>query len=286
MDRKFSIGEVSKLHNISIQTLRHYDKIGLLKPAYINEKSNYRYYSIDNFIMLEFIKQCKVMGLALDEIKGLINNYTSINSILDTISKQKELISMRIRELENVKLNIEALEKNVRNAVDEGTGQPFIKHCPKRSYIKFNNVKRFTEEFEIKFTEKVREIEEKYGLIYKELAFAIIYDDYKRNNHLDYNHWMLCFYDNIMNDAEKSGSLPEGKYLTINFEDDYKNTKPYYEKLMKYIEENNIKISDTFYESYILTYVGKGEEVKSLGQIQIRLIDDMRGNYEDFYDEN
>ena len=39
METNFSIGEMSKLHNISVQTLRHYDKIGLLKPSYINEKS-------------------------------------------------------------------------------------------------------------------------------------------------------------------------------------------------------------------------------------------------------
>ncbi|WP_423244459.1 MerR family DNA-binding transcriptional regulator [Clostridium beijerinckii] len=35
----FSIGEMSKLNNISIQTLRYYDKIGLLKPKVISEKS-------------------------------------------------------------------------------------------------------------------------------------------------------------------------------------------------------------------------------------------------------
>ena len=273
MDRKFSIGEVSKLHNISIQSLRHYDKIGLLKPAYINKKSNYRYYSIDNFIMLSFIKQCKVMGLTLEEIKELVNNYTSVNSILDTITKQKELISLRIKELENIKLNVEVLEKKVQKALDEGIGEPFVKHCDKRSYIKYNNVKRYTEEFEIKLTEKIREIEEKYGLVYKELAFAIPYDEYRLNNNLDYNHLMLCFYDNIMSGEEKSGCLAEGKYLTINFEDNYKDTKPYYEKLMKYIVDKGVKIGDTFYESYILTYVGKGEEVKSLGQIQIELLD-------------
>lgn len=276
MDRKFSIGEVSKLHNVSIQTLRHYDKIGLLKPAYINEKSNYRFYSIDNFIMLEFIKQCKIMGLTLDEIKKLINNYTSINSVLDTITKQKEMIANKIKELENIKFNIDILEKKVQTALNEGVGQPFIKYCAKRSYIKQNNIKRYTEEFEIKLTEKLREIESKYGEVYKELAFAMSYDKYKVNKHLDYDHMLLCFYDNIMSGEEKSGILPEGEYLTINFEDDYKDTKYYYEKLIKYVDDEKIRVGDTFYESYILTYVGKGEEVKSLGQIQIKLMDNMR----------
>ena len=275
MDRKFSIGEVSKLHNISVQTLRHYDKIGLLKPAYINEKSSYRFYSIDNFIMLEFIKQCKVMGLTLEEIKKLINNHTSISSILETITKQKEILASKIKELESIKSNIDILEKKIQTALDEGVGQPYIKYCSKRSYIKHSNIKRYTEEFEIELTEKLREIEKKYGEVYKELAFAISFDKYMISKNLDYDHMLLCFYDNIMSGEEKSGILPEGEYLTINFEDDYKDTKYYYEKLIQYVETEKLNIGDTFYESYILTYIGKGEEVKSLGQIQIKLLDRM-----------
>ena len=275
LDRKFSIGEVSKLHNISVQTLRHYDKIGLLKPAYINEKSSYRFYSIDNFIMLEFIKQCKVMGLTLEEIKKLINNHTSISSILETITKQKEILASKIKELESIKSNIDILEKKIQTALDEGVGQPYIKYCSKRSYIKHSNIKRYTEEFEIELTEKLREIEKKYGEVYKELAFAISFDKYMISKNLDYDHMLLCFYDNIMSGEEKSGILPEGEYLTINFEDDYKDTKYYYEKLIQYVETEKLNIGDTFYESYILTYIGKGEEVKSLGQIQIKLLDRM-----------
>ncbi|MGL5353950.1 MAG: MerR family transcriptional regulator, partial [Clostridium sp.] len=72
METNFSIGEISKLHNISVQTLRHYDKIGLLKPSYINESTGYRYYSAKHFVIIDLIKQCKSMGLSLDEIKGLI----------------------------------------------------------------------------------------------------------------------------------------------------------------------------------------------------------------------
>ena len=39
MKKYFTIGEMSKLHNISIETLRHYDRFGILKPEYINEKT-------------------------------------------------------------------------------------------------------------------------------------------------------------------------------------------------------------------------------------------------------
>ncbi|AZV42873.1 hypothetical protein BAOM_2264 [Peribacillus asahii] len=45
MKEYFTIGEVSKLFKVKIATLRYYDEIGLLRPEFIDEKNNYRYYS-------------------------------------------------------------------------------------------------------------------------------------------------------------------------------------------------------------------------------------------------
>ena len=42
----FRIGEVSEMFHISVGLLRHYDKIGLLKPEYTDPETGYRYYSV------------------------------------------------------------------------------------------------------------------------------------------------------------------------------------------------------------------------------------------------
>ena len=56
MNKYFSIGEVSKITGLSIDRLRNYDKIGLLKPSYIDPNSGYRYYSENKFRKLRIIK--------------------------------------------------------------------------------------------------------------------------------------------------------------------------------------------------------------------------------------
>ena len=89
MKKYFTIGEMSKLHNISIETLRHYDRFGILKPEYMNEKTGYRYYSTKSFITIYLIKQCKAIGPSLDEIKEIINDYTSLDSVLNIIKNRK-----------------------------------------------------------------------------------------------------------------------------------------------------------------------------------------------------
>ena len=53
MKTKYSIGKVAKIHNMTIESLRHYDRVGLLKPSYINEDTGYRYYSAKDFVILD-----------------------------------------------------------------------------------------------------------------------------------------------------------------------------------------------------------------------------------------
>lgn len=269
MGTNFSIGEMSKLHNISVQTLRHYDKIGLLKPSYINEKTGYRYYSAKHFVILDLIKQCKAMGLSLDEIKELIENYTSFDSILNIISKQKDMIDNKIKELTSVKNNISFLENRIKHSLEEGINEVFIKYNDERKFIKYDNTKRYTEEFEIKLSKTLVDMERKYSSSNKELAFAISYEDIKKYDELIYNNMLISVGENIPDNHNNLITLPKGEYVTLNFDDDYNDTSKYYKSIMDYIDKNNIEVSGEIYEIYIMTRVGNDGKERSLGQIQI-----------------
>lgn len=62
------IGEFSALSSISINMLRHYDKIGLLIPEHVDRFSGYRYYDKDQLVQANRIIALKELGLGLDEI--------------------------------------------------------------------------------------------------------------------------------------------------------------------------------------------------------------------------
>ena len=127
MGKYLSIGQMGKLNNLSVQTLRHYEKVGILKPSYINEDTGYRYYSMKDFNTIDLIKQCKAMGLSLEEIKEVINNYTSLESIVDILGNQKEIIAQKIKELENVKNKVEFLEDKIKISLSKGINEVFIR---------------------------------------------------------------------------------------------------------------------------------------------------------------
>lgn len=72
-----SISELAKLKNITSETLRHYDRIDLLKPDYVT-KSGRRMYSIRQYEKLGTILELRAIGMSLHEIQEYFNNRMSI----------------------------------------------------------------------------------------------------------------------------------------------------------------------------------------------------------------
>lgn len=77
MSQYMSIGKVSKLKNVSIKSLRYYDQIGILKPAFVNTETNYRYYTKEQLYLLDAITVCIKLGIPLKDL----NNYVESSSI-------------------------------------------------------------------------------------------------------------------------------------------------------------------------------------------------------------
>lgn len=271
MKSKFSIGQVAKIHNVTIEALRHYDRVGLLKPSYINEETGYRYYNAKDFIILDLIKQCKSMGLSLDEIKTIIDNYTSPESVLDVIGKQKCIIDEKINELNSIRKNITFLEEHIKTSLEEGLNEIFINEYEEREFIKYDNTNRFTEEFEVKLSKALAEVEREHAYFNKSLAFVVSYNDLCGKKKIVYKNMIMRFTEGMEFEAREKLILPKGKYLTLNFDDDYNDTSKYYDMIMKYINENEIEVNGDFYEIYIITRVGSDGKEKSLGKIQILL---------------
>ena len=269
MDRYFSIGEMAKLYNVSVETLRHYDRLNLLKPDYIKAKTGYRYYSIKSFLKMDLIKRCKAIGLSLDEIKEIIDEYTSLESVLRIIKNQKEMIDNKIVELNEIKNSIISLENSIEEALRLGINKPFIKYNQKRVLKVYNYTGRYTGEFQIKLRKSLLELETKYSRQIPKIIFKTSYKDIILNNKITYKKTMIQVEDDESKNSDEMIVLQPGTYATVYFDDYFYDNKKYYDILIKYINENNLKVIGDFYEIYDITRVGNDGEEKSLAKIEI-----------------
>ena len=72
--KRYTIGKMAKLNNVTEQTLRLYDKMGLFKPAYVDEHNGYRLYDIGQSARLDIIQYLKNLGMTLKEIKEIFDS--------------------------------------------------------------------------------------------------------------------------------------------------------------------------------------------------------------------
>lgn len=99
-EKLYSIGEVSRICNVSKKALRFYDKIDIISPDHISEGNKYRYYSRDTLLFVPVIKYFKQMGFKLEEMKELLDSDTyeihekGFRRKIDELKKLKEEINV------------------------------------------------------------------------------------------------------------------------------------------------------------------------------------------------
>lgn len=107
------IGELAKKTNCRIETIRYYEKMGLL-PLPARTLGNYRIYETSHLERLAFIRNCRTLGMSLTEIQAILHyqaqsdqlNCNKIDIILETHIHH---VQQRISELEQLNLQLKQL---------------------------------------------------------------------------------------------------------------------------------------------------------------------------------
>ena len=89
---KLKIGEFSKMMQVTVKTLRHYEQRGLLMPEEVDKWTGYRYYSISQMQRLNAIRDLQRQGFTLEEVKELLEDGVQTPSI--------EMLTRKIEETE------------------------------------------------------------------------------------------------------------------------------------------------------------------------------------------
>ncbi|MDR0907782.1 MAG: MerR family transcriptional regulator [Rikenellaceae bacterium] len=121
---KFKIGEFSKLCQVTVKTLRHYESVGLLSPAEIDEWTGYRYYEVSQLRRMSNIMYLKRLGFSLDEIADILEGSLEVPTV-DAIRAKiaqagEEVQRLQWRSAELAKLEEKLLKReNIMEKVFE-----------------------------------------------------------------------------------------------------------------------------------------------------------------------
>lgn len=96
----YRIGELAKLANVSKRTIDYYTQIGLLHVDKTS-KSNYRLYSEQALNDIQFIEECKLFNMCLQDIKERMELKRSQTNEEDKLIKQAEILAKHMKQLEH-----------------------------------------------------------------------------------------------------------------------------------------------------------------------------------------
>lgn len=112
----FQIGDVAKMFHLSVGSLRHYEKAGLLQPEYIDEKTGYRYYSTRQFECLNTIHYLRVLDMPLPQIADFLKN-KDIDKIREMLCQQRETVIRKQKDLQIIERKIDNRLRQLEDAL-------------------------------------------------------------------------------------------------------------------------------------------------------------------------
>jgi DNA-binding transcriptional MerR regulator len=92
------IGAFSSLGHTSVKTLRFYDSVGLLRPAYVDRDSRYRYYSVEQLAQLRLILRLKAFGFSLREIRNAVEQPPDADGLRALLLEKRLELRRGLRE--------------------------------------------------------------------------------------------------------------------------------------------------------------------------------------------
>ena len=133
MEKYFSIGEAAKIVHTTTETLRHYDRIGLVKPGKKDEWTKYRYYTEQDIVRLNTVRALQLMDLPLQEIKKVLE-YDDLEKIVEFLSQAEKKADEKIAAIQYSKSKIQLAKADYEEKLQARKNQTgtFIKEMPER----------------------------------------------------------------------------------------------------------------------------------------------------------
>ena len=207
MAKYISIGEAAKAAHPTTETLRHYDRIGLVKPSRKDEWTNYRYYTEQDIVRLNTVRALQLMDLPLREI-GKVLEYDDLGKIVDFLAQAEKKADEKIAALEYSKSKIRLAKADYESKLRarKNPAGTFIREMPERVILlsdsleapTVDNLWNYLSHFYEKLSPPLRE----------QLSFEDLAGIYTENG--TSRLFALC-----VRHGETDGlkRLPEGKYL-------------------------------------------------------------------------
>jgi len=126
----FSIGDFAGLGRVSVRMLRHYDAIGLLRPAHVDPHTGYRYYAAEQLRQLNRVIALKDLGFTLHQVQAMLEEKVDVGELRGMLRLRRAELEARV---DQDRIRLAHVDARLRMIESEGhmdTGDVILKSIP------------------------------------------------------------------------------------------------------------------------------------------------------------
>lgn len=270
MERKelFQIGDVAKLFHLSVGSLRHYEKIGLLHPEYIDSETGYRYYSTRQFECLNTIRYLRVLDMPLPQIASFLKN-RDVNKMREMLRQQKETVAKKQKEFQIIERKIENRLRQLDDALSSELDAVQIIQTPVRRIAWIRNNLSINSYLDLETSIRKLENRQKNAVVFiGKVGVGIAKERLLKKQYIRYDMVFLILdkEDSYNGVTEK---LPTETCVSIRFCGSHSEAPAYYQKLNNYISDHNMMITSFSKEITMIDYGITNDTSQFVTEIQI-----------------
>lgn len=231
MKQFFKINEISKLYNIGPDSLRYYEKLGLLAPK--RGKNNYRLYTLDDLWRLNIIRDLRRLGFPMEKIREYMDN-RSVENTRKLLTEELDVIHQQIRELNRLQKNVEERLLTLSGAEDQTLLKIHLQTFPDRYCHTLNIPYHTDEEMDLLVKQLLnKNTENLYIISNHNIGSFLPLEEIKKRQYENYSGVFI-----IDNSGEHC--LRGGTYLTFTYAGDYHQNTTYIPKLLNYADGHGL----------------------------------------------
>ena len=246
--QKLSIGQMAELNHVSEQTLRLYDKEGLLVPRCVDPVTGYRYYHIIQSAKLDLIQNMKVYGMTLRQIRSFLdsNDPAALRALL---TEQADSIEERIRQLRRSQSAItRTLDNYRRYEAMPRNGEIFLEYIPERRIFRYSCDVNYFDQDESGYEYMLRQMKTSLVANNMPLSYFTNIGTIIRREHLVpdalFSNEVFLFVDED-DSSQAMETLPAASYLCL-CSDEFSMEAANVRRLLDYVQTRGCEIAGDY----------------------------------------
>ena len=262
MKRYYKIGELSNLYDIGVDSIRYYEKLGLITPK--RSESGYRLYSARDIWRMNVIRDLRELGFSMEKIGDYLEDH-SIEGTLNLLEEEMRSIERKQEALRRLKENVEQRIGTIETARHMPVGVCRLQEQPARRCFTLSEGYERDEEMDLLVRRLSKQDARHLDVVGSHQIGSVIPKDAALSGAC--RTYRAVFILGEEGEAE----LPAGQYLSLCYGGDYDGVEAAIAKMLDYAGAQNLELLGDFLEILWVDIHTSARAEEFITELQVRV---------------